>query len=156
MQWNIHSHAAVFSKQSTDAEKQQERCCSQPTKWMARILFSPQHATNKHITCLCTGCFSWAQSCPLCMQRWKIPVQMASQLVSLLLGTITTLTALLPTELSPSPTESGSSFRAYFTAYSPDGSLPKGKISSGEHVHFFYYWKYSALTDTRDESPEGK
>ena len=62
---------------------------------------------------------------------------MASQILSLLFGTIIIVTTLLHTELSTSPTEPGSSFRAYFTVYSPDGSLSKGKISSGEHVHFF-------------------
>lgn len=47
------------------------------------------------------------------------------------------MTILLHTELSTSPTEPGSSFRVCFTVYSPDGSLPKGKISSGEHVLCF-------------------
>lgn len=64
-------------------------------------------------------------------------MQMASQILSVLVGTVIIVTTLLHTELSTSPTEPGSSFRAYFTVYSPDGSLSKGKTSSGEHVHFF-------------------
>lgn len=64
-------------------------------------------------------------------------MQTASQILSLLFGTVIIVTTLLHTEFSTSPTEPGSSFRAYFTFYSPDGSVSKGKISSGEHVHFF-------------------
>jgi len=65
------------------------------------------------------------------------------------------VTAQLHTKLSTSPTEPGSSFRAYLTVYSPDGSLSKGKISSGEHVHFFAIENVLPL-QTRVKTTEGK